>query len=144
MISCWGSSCLLSGPELNIFHTSRTMGICLITSQVINIVVVILLEPIVRHESTMIAINISVSTWTIHMIMESFCGASSHGIFGYLLGSKTSLLWREATWALLLRSEVTSSVPSHVKADVCVPACAICVVYSGLPCLRNYAAHFVS
>ena len=144
MVFCWGTFSLFCWPELNIFHASLAMSFSTVASQVINIVIVILFESVIGHEASMIVVNVGVSSWTIHMIMESLCGASTHGISCDLLWCKASLLWSETTSMGLHRGEIPSCISSHVETDVCVPTCAIGVVYSSRSCLRNDAAHFVS
>ena len=120
------------------------MSISAVATQVINIVIVILLESVISHEATMIIENVGVSTGAIHMIMESLCGASTHSISCDLLWCKAGLLRSETTSMGLYRGEIPSCISSHVETDVCVPTCAIGVVYSSRPCLRYDAAHFVS
>ena len=144
MVFCRWSFSLLSWSELKIFHTSLAMSISTVATQVVNIVIVILFIPVIGHEATMIIENVGVSTWAIYMIMESLCGASTHGISCELLWCKASPLGSKTTAMGLHRGEIPSCISSHVETDVCVPTCAIGVVYSSRSCLRNDAAHFVS
>ena len=117
------------------------MCIAVVAAQVFNVRVVVFLEAIVSHETTVIAVNVSVSSCTIDMVMQSLGWTATCTCSCNILRGKSRFLWSETTAFSLLGWEVSGSITSHVEVYVCVSASAVCVVDPGGSRFSQNAAH---
>ena len=53
------------------------MRIAMVTSQVLNVRVIVFLEAVVSHEASMIGVDVSVSSCAIDMVMQSLWWTSA-------------------------------------------------------------------
>ena len=97
----------------------------MVASQVLNVRVVVLLEAIIGHESTVVGCDVSVSSSAIVMIVQPFgwtaaCTSSCNCLWSVAL----FFAW-ECTCPCSRGSEVTRCVSALVVGDVCVSTTSV-------------------
>ena len=71
------------------------MCLSVVSAQVFNVRVMIVLETVVSHEATVVAVNVSISASTIGMVVQSLSGTTTCASSLHMLWCKTCSLWTE-------------------------------------------------